>query len=54
MRVRTKLNDRDIVLMHFLSKEQLMKVLQCVEGHATPFLVVDKWMEVIGSPPQPC
>lgn len=28
-------------------------MLQCFNGPATPFLAVDKWMEVIGSPPRP-
>lgn len=53
MPVRIKLIDRDVVLMQFLSEKEVLEVLQCINGPVTPFLAVDRWMEVIGCPPHP-
>lgn len=58
MPAMTKLIDADTIIMEFLSDEEVEEVIRCVEAPSSslssPFLVVDRWMEVIGSPPKPC
>lgn len=53
MPINIKLIDRDVVLMQFVFEKEVSEMLQCINGPATPFLVVDRWIEVIGSPPCP-
>lgn len=53
MPVSFKLIDRDVVFMQHVFEKEVLEVLQCINGLATPFLVVDRWMEVIGFPPCP-
>lgn len=54
MPVSMKLIDRDMVLIQLFFEKEVLEVLQCFDGSASPFLAVDRWMEVIDSPPQPC
>lgn len=49
MMVRMKLIDIDTVFMEFLSEKEIYEVLRCAEAFSSPFVAVDRWMEVIGS-----
>lgn len=53
MTVKTKLIDTDTVIMRFLSEKEVNNVLRCAKTLSSPFVVVDRWMEVTGSPQRP-
>ena len=56
--VRLRLLEDDVVHIQLLSDEEVHQVLSCAEGSSSkpitkssPFVALDRWMEVIGSHP---
>lgn len=50
--IRTKMIDRDAVLIQLSSGKKVEEVLYCANTQDdSPFVAIDRWMEVIGSPP---
>lgn len=46
--------ENDAVLLQFRSKREMEEVLRCIaDSTNSPFTVVDKWMDLIGSCPRP-
>lgn len=49
-----KLLETDTVLLQVSSNEEVEEVICCAkDSPSSPFIVIDRWMEVIGSPPPP-
>lgn len=46
--------DDEAVVLQLLSEKELEEVLLCAEDKkSSPFLVLERWMEVIGTPSSP-
>lgn len=44
----------DVVLMQFVSNIEVNEAPECMRNQpSSPFLAIDKWMEVLGSPNKP-
>lgn len=52
--VEVKKMEADTVLLQFHSTEDVEEVLLCSKNNpSSPFLAIDRWMEVIRAPPHP-
>lgn len=50
--IRTKMMDRDTIIIQLSSAREVEEVLDCANILVhSPFVPIDRWMEVIGSPP---
>lgn len=50
--IRTKMMDRDTIIIQLSSAREVEEVLDCANILVhSPFVAIDRWMEVIGSPP---
>lgn len=51
MAARMKMFDEEAVVIKFLSEKEAEEVLIYADRSSSPFLALDRWMEVIGAPP---
>lgn len=53
MAARMKMLDEEAVVMQFPSEKEVEEVLIYADRSSSPFLALDRWMQVIGAPPSP-